>query len=125
MATKLLSVNKSQVAYGDLVVMDFSRDTEHGFPIKSFSCPHGGNMTEVIDEANGFIMDQKIKCMGNGDSIPYLKLGRVCCIKGTQDSAMDFAFQDHALGMKPTEPASVGGSLLASAIADFSKKEDE
>lgn len=122
MPPKAAQLDKSQVVYNDLVIMNFSRDPEKGFPIKSFHC-HAGkqDMTETVDLAKAFIQDVKLKAVHAGDAIPDLRLGRVCCVKGTQDSAVDYKFLDHKLGSAPTPPQEEGASVLAGALDGFSK----
>lgn len=121
MPPKKVPFDSSQVVYTDLVVMNFSRDPEKGFPIRSFHC-HAGkqNMTETLELAKGFIVDEKLRHVRAGDEIPDLRLGRGCCIRGTQDCAIDYKFQEHKPGMTPTVPEEEQASILSGALAGMS-----
>jgi hypothetical protein len=123
MAPKTSPFDSSQVVYNDLVVMDFSRDSVNGFPIKSFHCHQDKQvMPEMIDLAKGFIQDAKISSMKHGNQIPDLRLGRVCARKGTQDSVVDYQFQTHKLGITPTpDPEKDDPSVLSVALGSIAK----
>jgi len=124
MAPKTVPFDSSQVVYNDLVVMNFSRDPEKGFPIKSFHCHDGKqDMTETIELSKSFMSDIKIQHMHRGDAIPDLRLGRVCARKGTQDSVVDYQFQTHKLGMTPTpDPTKENPSILSGALESIAKE---
>jgi hypothetical protein len=123
MAPKTSPFDSSQVIYNDLVVMNFTRDPENGFPIKSFHCHQDKQqMTEVIEIAKAFLQDTKIQAMRRGDEIPDLRLGRVCAQKGTQNSVVDYQFQTHKLGITPTpDPEKEDASVLSGALAGIAK----
>lgn len=123
MAPSAAKLDKSQVLYTDLVVLNFSRDPDKGFPIKSFHV-HAGkqDMGETIDLAKAFILDAKLKAVHAGDQIPDLRLGRGCCIRGTQDCAIDYKFQDHKAGMAPTVLDDEKTSVLSGALAGIASE---
>lgn len=124
MAPKSIPFDSSQVVYNDLVVMNFSRDPEKGFPIKSFHC-HAGkqDMSETISLAKDFMQNIKLQFLQRGDVMPDLRLGRVCARKGTQDSVIDYQFHTHKLGITPTpDPEKEEPSVLVGALSSIAKE---
>ena len=115
-------MDASQVQYGDLVVLDFQRDPNVGFPIQSFSCIEGQHdMRPVLEIAKAFIMDAKMQSARNGAGFPDLRLARVCAKRGTTESVLDFQFQTHALGITPTPVLKDSFVVDSTLLADVAK----
>lgn len=91
------------VLYSDIVVL---RD---GQPVRSFTCTEA--VDEVVTLAKNFIVSEKVAAIQRGDSIPDLKLARVCYSYDKRKDELDFNFQKSQLGMAPT-PKNAGESQL-------------
>lgn len=119
------AINSSQVIYTDLVVMDFSRDPEKGFPIKSFHCHEGKHdMTETVEIAKAFIQSVKVDALRVGHAIPDIRLGRTCAVRNSQDSVIDYGFLSHKLGVTPmADPEKEEGpSALQASLSNIAKE---
>lgn len=119
------AISSNNVVYTDLVVMDFSRDPEKGFPIKSFHVHQGKqDMKTEVELAKAFIQHVKLQALHKGENIPDLRLGRTCAVRNTQDTVIDYSFETHKLGITPMDdPAlSEGPSALASSLSSIAQE---